>query len=76
MIHTTWPQDNFPFSADKTPLIIETNGKIIPQWQIDKYGLCDTLPKSPVTVNTPQEQIQLIPMGAARLRKSAFIVVD
>ena len=57
------------------PIELNAKGKIIPQWTIDQYGLVDTLPPSPVAVNTKAETIELIPMGAARLRISAFPVV-
>ncbi len=71
-----WPADNFPFTQGSVPVVIHGKGKIIPQWALDKYGLCDTLPVSPQTVSTPTEDIELIPMGAARLRISAFPVVN
>jgi hypothetical protein len=42
---------------------------------LDKYGLCDVLPQSPVHVSTAEQQVELIPMGAARLRITSFPVV-
>ena len=75
VIQKKWPENNFPFSQQNVPIEIKTNGKLIPAWKIDKYGLCDTLPQSPVAVNTKAESITLIPMGAARLRISAFPVI-
>jgi len=75
VIKKEWPKDDYPFTTQSVPLEIKTKGKQIPSWTIDKYGLCDTLPQSPVNVNTPTENITLIPMGAARLRISAFPVV-
>jgi hypothetical protein len=55
--------------------MIKAKGKLIPEWTIDKYGLCGELPQSPVQVHTEEQPIELIPMGAARLRISAFPVV-
>ncbi len=75
IIKREWPQNNFPFTQDKVPIEIRAKGKIIPEWQLDKYGLCDVLPQSPVTVDTKEKTIELIPMGAARLRISSFPVV-
>jgi hypothetical protein len=69
-----WPKDNFPFSAQNVPVSIQAKGKRIPEWKIDQYGLTDTLPQSPVATAEPEEAITLIPMGAARLRISAFPV--
>lgn len=76
IIKRPWPKNNFPFTQDAVPIEIETKGKIIPQWTLDKYELCSVLPQSPVTVDTKSESIQLIPMGAARLRISAFPVAN
>jgi hypothetical protein len=76
IIKRQWPSDNFPFTQASTPIMIEAKGKIIPEWALDKYGLCDTLPASPVAVSTKEEIIELIPMGAARLRISSFPVVN
>jgi hypothetical protein len=75
IIKTQWPQDNYPFTPGSTPIKLIAAGKVIPQWTLDKYGLCGTLPQSPVAVSTETEEIELIPMGAARLRISALPVV-
>ncbi|MEP7251992.1 MAG: beta-L-arabinofuranosidase domain-containing protein [Ginsengibacter sp.] len=76
IIKRSWPQDDFPFTPQHAPIEIKTIGKVIPQWQLDKYGLCAELPQSPVAVDTKKEEIELIPMGAARLRISSFPVVE
>ena len=76
IIKKPWPQNNFPFTETDVPILIKTKGKLISSWTLDKYGLCDTLPQSPVIVDTKEETIDLIPMGAARLRISAFPVVN
>ncbi|MGH2642445.1 MAG: beta-L-arabinofuranosidase domain-containing protein [Chitinophagaceae bacterium] len=75
VIHKAWPRDNFPFTPHSVPIELVTIGKQIPSWTIDKNGLCGAVPQSPVAVNTPAKQIILIPMGASRLRISAFPVV-
>jgi len=75
IIKKAWPQNDFPFTQQDAPLILKTKGKLIPGWTLDQYGLCGVLPASPVTVHTKEETIELIPMGAARLRISAFPVV-
>lgn len=76
IIHKAWPKDNFPFTPQSVPIELVTIGKQIPHWTIDKHGLCGALPQSPVTVSTPAQNITLIPMGATRLRISAFPVVE
>ena len=75
IIKRPWPANGFPFTPDAVPFIIKARGKVIPEWALDKYGLCDVLPQSPVIVSTKAQSIELIPMGAARLRISALPVV-
>jgi hypothetical protein len=75
IIKKAWPQNDFPFTHQDVPLILKAKGKLIPDWTLDQYGLCGVLPASPVAVHTKEEAIELIPMGAARLRISAFPVV-
>lgn len=76
VIKKDWPANNFPFTQQDVPIVIETQGRQIPSWKEDKYNLCDVLPQSPVKVHTPVQELTLIPMGAARLRISAFPVVQ
>jgi hypothetical protein len=75
VIKKAWPSTNFPFTQDAVPFILKAKGKIIPEWILDKNGLCDLLPQSPVSTSTKEQIIELIPMGAARLRISSFPVV-
>ena len=76
VIRRPWPKDDFPFTQGSAPIEIKTKGREIPAWKIDQYGLCGLLPQSPVSVSTPDQEITLIPMGAARLRISAFPVTN
>ena len=66
-----WPADNFPFTADNVPLEVKAFGRQVPSWQMDDTGLCGVLPEEDA-VKGAKEEITLIPMGAARLRISAF----
>jgi DUF1680 family protein len=70
-----WPESDFPFNLSDAPIVIKTKGKIIPEWAIDEYGMAGELKNSPVLSSEPIEEIELIPMGAARLRISAFPVI-
>lgn len=74
--HKSWPEDDYPFTLDSVPIAIEAKGKQIPSWGMDENELVDTLPKSPVQVDTKSEKLTLVPMGAARLRISAFPTVE
>ena len=75
VVRKPWPADDFLFTQEATPISIRAKGRQIPGWGIDQYGLCGVLPVSPVAVSTPEQSLELIPMGAARLRISAFPVV-
>lgn len=76
VIRKAWPADNYPFSPQNTPIEIRAKGRQIPTWGIDQFGLVDVLPLYPARTTKPVEDITLIPMGAARLRISAFPVVE
>lgn len=76
VVRKEWPKDNFPFTTDSAPIEIKAKGQAIPTWQIDNYYLCGVLPPNPVQSHEPVEEITLIPMGAARLRISAFPVIQ
>lgn len=75
VVRKTWPADNYPFTIASVPIEIKAKGRKIPGWTMDQYGLCAELPLSPVATQEPEEAITLVPMGAARLRISAFPVV-
>lgn len=69
-----WPTNNFPFTTDAAPITMEVKARKIPEWTMDRFGLCSVLQDSPVLSQEPVETVSLIPMGAARLRISAFPV--
>jgi len=76
VVKTAWPSDNFPFTVDSAPIEIKAKGKKISQWKIDQYGLTGELPIKEDRTFEKTEEITLIPMGAARLRISAFPVYN
>jgi hypothetical protein len=67
------PRQPFVPDADLPQLIV--SAKRIPGWQQDATGLVGTLQASPAQTDEPTEKVTLIPMGAARLRISAFPVI-
>jgi hypothetical protein len=75
IIKKPWSNNDFPFTQESVPIYLKAKGKIIPEWILDKNGLCDILPQSPVEASTKIQDIELIPMGAARLRISSFPVI-
>ncbi len=70
-----YPSDNMPFTHEGAPIMIKAKGKRIPDWKMDENNLIEELPQSPVTTGEAVEEINLIPMGAARLRITSFPVV-
>jgi hypothetical protein len=64
-----------PFTPETVPLSLTARARRIPEWTLDANGLLKPLPKSPVKSKEAEETVTLIPMGAARLRISAFPVI-
>ena len=70
-----WPASDYPFTVNEVPAYIAATARRIPEWQLDQHGLCGELQDSPARSTQPNDRVELIPMGAARLRISAFPVV-
>lgn len=69
------PLASQPFTAETAPIKLRAKAKKIPGWKQEASGLVARLQQSPVKSSQPVETITLIPMGAARLRISAFPVI-
>ena len=67
-----WPADNYPFTLDAVPLTFTIVGQRVPDWGFDETGMTATLPSVFRLRETEKETLQLVPMGAARLRIAAF----
>jgi hypothetical protein len=67
----SWPENNYPWSHEGTPITIKAKGARVEGWGMDASGLCEILPDADAP-RGKMENITLIPMGAARLRISAF----
>lgn len=75
VVKRPWPKDAFPFDAEAVPISILVKAKRIDGWKIDENGLTGVLPLSPVESKGAVQEVELIPMGAARLRIAAFPTV-
>ena len=71
-----WPADDFPFTLESVPLVFKTTGRKIPSWGMDATGMTATLPSCFAERDATGDAIQLVPMGAARLRIAAFPKAD
>jgi hypothetical protein len=65
-----------PFVPDAAPIELKVQARKIPNWTLDSNGLVAALQPSPVRSDEPLETVTLIPMGAARLRLTAFPRID
>lgn len=71
-----WPADNNPFTLASVPMEFKTQGRLVPGWKVDEYGLCGVLPYENAPKSDRLDEITLVPMGAARLRISSFPVAE
>ncbi|MBC8064514.1 MAG: glycoside hydrolase family 127 protein [Chlorobia bacterium] len=65
-----------PWTLENVPITLETQGRVIPEWTTDMYGLAAPLQASPVFTKQPLQRVELVPMGAARLRVTVFPTVS
>ena len=64
------------FTPAGTPIEIRAKARKVPEWTLDRHGLCAALQPSPARTAEPLETVTLIPMGCARLRISAFPIAS
>lgn len=67
-----WPEDDYPFKQQNSPLIFRAKGRLVPSWQLDQYKLCGVLPDEDCEKAETVDDITLVPMGTARLRITSF----
>jgi DUF1680 family protein len=72
VIRRPWPADNYPFTLESVPLQFTAKAQRIPSWGFDETGMTAELPTRYAQRSEEVEDIKLVPMGAARLRITAF----
>jgi uncharacterized protein len=65
------PMTENPFRPESAPVSIQVTGRRLTDWQVVNNS-AGPLPASPVASKRPDETLQLIPYGAARLRITVF----
>jgi hypothetical protein len=69
------PVGEFPFSPDGAPVELLVKGRKLPDWMLVN-GSAATVPSSPVKSAAPLETLTLVPYGSAKLRITAFPVLE
>jgi hypothetical protein len=76
VVKGAWPADDQPFRNEAAPVRLTTKARKIPNWILNPRGAVNEVVPQPVRSTEPEESVTLIPMGGARLRISAFPVID
>ncbi|MHA4816027.1 RICIN domain-containing protein [Streptomyces aculeolatus] len=66
------PLTGDPFTHEHTPVRITAPARRLPEWVADRQRVVAPLQQSPARSAAEQETVTLVPMGAARLRVTAF----
>jgi hypothetical protein len=68
------PPASQPFSPQTAPVVLKIRARRVPTWQA-QGRMAGLVPPSPVQGAGAVEEVELIPMGCARLRISSFPTV-
>jgi hypothetical protein len=66
--------DSFVPWAEDPPVVIKARGRLIPEWIMNGANAGDP-PLSPVVSSSPDQDVELVPYGAARLRVTEIPVI-
>ncbi len=70
-----WPENDMPWTHEGAPIRLTATARRIPNWQLQSNNLLGPMQRSPIRSDEPNETVTLLPMGACRLRLSAFPVI-
>jgi len=71
LLETRTASEGSPFTLQNTPIRIRVRGRRLPNWK-EEEGVAGELPINPVASGEKEEELTLIPYGAAKLRITAF----
>lgn len=63
-----------PFTVEDAPIVLKARARRIPEWSLED-DMCGRLQASPAYTDFEEEEIEMIPLGCARLRISCLPVV-
>jgi len=63
-----------PFTPEGAPIVLKARARRVPGWK-EEGRMAGLVPPSPAAGDGPVEEVELVPMGCARLRISTFPVV-
>ncbi|MEI6535591.1 MAG: beta-L-arabinofuranosidase domain-containing protein, partial [Verrucomicrobiaceae bacterium] len=72
VVERPWPDNDMPWTQSTVPVTLAASARLIPGWKLQKNNLISKIIPSPVKSDAPVSSITLLPMGACRLRLSAF----
>src|SRR5579883_324722 len=64
-----------PFTKEGAPVKLQVSARQLPSW-MSVDNVANPVPESPVTSTQPEKQITLVPYAAAKLRVTAWPVLD
>lgn len=70
------PLPAYPFSPEAAPIRLLAKARQISEWTLDTLGCVSPLQASPAYTTQAEQTVTLVPMGASRLRVSAFPTVS
>ncbi len=63
-----------PFTVEDAPIVLKARARRIPEWSLED-DMCGKLQPSPAYTDFEEEEIEMIPLGCARLRISCLPTV-
>ena len=75
VVRSSGPLAAQPFAAGASPIRVTARARRVPRWKLEGT-MVGKLQASPVRTSEPEEEVELVPMGSARLRITAFPVAS